>query len=94
MFIFVNYLTKARIMEEFENYNQKPMSVKDWLVTMLLMAIPVVGIVLLFVYAFGSNENINKQNWAKAQLLLAAIILGLVIIGALFFGALFASLRA
>ena len=54
-------------MEEFENYNQKPMSVKDWLVTLLLMAIPVVGIVLLFVYAFGDNENINKQNWAKAQ---------------------------
>ena len=69
------------------------MSVKDWLVTPLLMAIPVVGIVLLFVYAFGDNENINKQNWAKAQLLLVAIILGLVIIIALIFGVLFASMR-
>ena len=44
-------------MEEFENQHPKPLSVKDWLVTLLLMAIPVVGIVLLFVYAFGSNEN-------------------------------------
>lgn len=36
------------------------MSVKDWLITLLLMAIPVVGIVLLFVYPFGNNENVNK----------------------------------
>ena len=79
-------------MEEFENYNQKPMSVKDWLVTMLLMAIPVVGFVLLFIYAFGDNENINKKNWAKAQLLLLAIFIGLAILFLAIFGALFASL--
>lgn len=79
-------------MEEFENYNQKPMSVKDWLVTMLLMAIPVVGFVLLFIYAFGDNENINKKNWAKAQLLLIAIFIGLAILLLAIFGALFASL--
>jgi len=54
-------------METIENANQKPMSVKDWLITLLLMAIPIVGIVLLFVYAFGNNENVNKQNWAKAN---------------------------
>ena len=62
-------------MEEFENYNQKPMSVKEWLTTLLLMAIPIVGIVLLFVYAFGNNgENVSKKNWAKAQLIIFAII--------------------
>ena len=79
-------------MEEFENYDQKPMSVKEWLVTMLLTAIPMVGFILLFVYAFGNNENVNKQNWAKAQLLLFAIVLGLVIVFFVAFGALFASL--
>lgn len=78
-------------MERFEdqNPNHQPMSVKDWLITLLLMAIPLVGIVMLFVYAFGSNENINRQNWAKAQLIMMAIIIGLAIVCFTIFGAIF-----
>ena len=81
-------------METIENSNQKPMSVKDWLITLLLMAIPVVGIVLLFVYAFGNNENVNKQNWAKAQLIMIGIVLALVIFCLLLFGSIFAATMA
>jgi len=81
-------------METIESSNQKPMSVKDWLITLLLMAIPVVGIVLLFVYAFGNNENVNKQNWAKAQLIMIGIVLALVIFCLLVFGSIFAALMA
>lgn len=81
-------------MEEFENQHPKPLSVKDWLVTLLLMAIPVVGIVLLFVYAFGSNENPNRQNWAKAQLIMMAIIFALIIFMFLVFGSIFAASMA
>ena len=79
-------------MESFEN--QKPMSVKDWLITLLLMAIPVVGIVMLFIYAFGNGENINKKNWAKAQLIMIAIIIGLFVVGAIVFGSIFAAAMA
>lgn len=81
-------------MESFENQNNKPMSVKDWLITLLLMAIPVVGIVLLFVYAFGNNENVNRQNWAKAQLIMLAIVFGLVILFFIIFGSIFAAAMA
>ncbi|MBL0014195.1 MAG: hypothetical protein IPP30_11010 [Flavobacterium sp.] len=81
-------------METIESSNQKPMSVKDWLITLLLMAIPVVGIVLLFVYAFGNNENVNKQNWAKAQLIMIGIVLALVIFCLLLFGSIFAATMA
>jgi len=81
-------------METIESSNQKPMSVKDWLITLLLMAIPVVGIVLLFVYAFGNNENVNKQNWAKAQLIMIGIVLALVIFFLLLFGSIFAATMA
>ena len=78
-------------METIENANQKPMSVKDWLITLLLMAIPIVGIVLLFVYAFGNNENVNKQNWAKAQLIMLAIVFALIIFFFILFGSIFAA---
>lgn len=81
-------------MQENQNTNQQPMSVKDWLITMLIMAIPLVGFIMLFVYAFGNNENVNKQNWAKAQLILLAIIIGLGVIFLSIFGALFATAMA
>lgn len=81
-------------MEEIQNANQKPMSVKDWLFTLLIMAIPIVGFIMLFVYAFGSNENVNKQNWAKAQLIVLAIVMGLMILFFTIFGAIFATALA
>ena len=81
-------------METLENQDQKPMSVKDWLITMLIMAIPIVGFVMLFVYAFGDNGNVNRKNWAKAQLIVLAIVLGLVIIGMIIFGSLYAAAMA
>lgn len=73
-------------MNELENQNQNPMSVKDWLITLLIMAIPVVGLIMLFVYAFGNNGNVNRQNWAKAQLIVMAIVLGFVILGLIVYG--------
>ena len=81
-------------MESFENPNQQPMSVKDWLITFLILAIPVVGLVMLFIYAFGNDQNIHKQNWAKAQLIWMAIILALVFLVFLIFGSIFAAAMA
>jgi len=81
-------------MEQFENQDLKPMSVKDWLITLLIMAIPLVGLVMLFVYAFGSDGNVNRRNWAKAQLIVMAIVLGLVLICMIVFGSIFAAAMA
>ena len=81
-------------MEEFENQNQKPMSVKDWLITLLIMAIPIVGLVMLFVYAFGNEGNENRRNWAKAQLIVLAIVLVLVVLCMIIFGSIYAAAMA
>ncbi|MDH4258542.1 MAG: hypothetical protein OEY25_15730 [Candidatus Aminicenantes bacterium] len=45
----------------------------EWFLTLFLVAIPLVGIVLLFVWAFSSTTNPSKANWAKASLAWAAI---------------------
>lgn len=63
-------------MEQQNTPQTQTMSVTDWLINLVLVAIPLVGIVLLFVWAFGNDGNITRKNWAKANLLLAAIILG------------------
>ena len=45
----------------------------EWFLTIFLTAIPLVGIVLLFVWAFSATTNPSKANWAKASLAWAAI---------------------
>jgi hypothetical protein len=45
----------------------------EWFLTIFLVAIRLVGIVLLFVWAFGATTNPSKANWAKASLAWAAI---------------------
>jgi len=49
-------------------------SVGEWLVTMLIAAIPLVNLVMLFVWAFGSNTKLSKANWAKASLIFLVIV--------------------
>jgi hypothetical protein len=46
------------------------------------MCIPLINIILLFVWAFGGNTPVSKANWAKAALIWAVIS---VIISVLFF---------
>lgn len=52
---------------------EEPMTLGEWIGTILLTLIPCVNIVLLFVWAFSSTEKKTKSNWAKATLIIAAI---------------------
>ena len=73
-------------MNELNHTDHKPLSVGDWIVTLIITAIPLVGFVMLFVWAFGSNTNPNKANWAKAALVLFAIGIVLSILFSIIFG--------
>ncbi len=53
----------------------KTMSVGDWIITMIVTAIPLVGFIMLFVWAFSSGTDLSKKNWAKAALIFYAIIM-------------------
>jgi isoprenylcysteine carboxyl methyltransferase (ICMT) family protein YpbQ len=69
-----------------QNIKDQPVSVGDWVITYLITLIPLVGFVMLFVWAFGNNTKISKANWAKAALLLFAISLVLGILVSIVFG--------
>ena len=56
-----------------ENQQANVVSTKDWVITLLISFIPLVGFIMLFIWGFGSNENPNKANWAKAMLIWFAI---------------------
>ena len=58
----------------------------DWMITILLSALPIVNIVMLFVWAFGSSTNPSKANWAKATLIWMAIGIALFVLFMLVIG--------
>ncbi|MDF2514616.1 MAG: hypothetical protein K0S04_4482 [Herbinix sp.] len=74
------------------NGYEKPMSLGDWLITIIVQAIPCVGIIMMFVWAFGQG-NTNRKNYCRAMLIVTAVavVLGVIFyasIGAMMFSAL------
>ena len=65
------------------------MSVGNWMITMLITMIPLVNIVMLLIWSFGDNTNLNKANWAKASLIYMCIVIVFYLIFFLALGALF-----
>lgn len=61
-------------------YMEEPMSLSDWMLTMLVMCIPCVNIIMMFVWAFSSSEKKSKSNYFKAVLIWGAIAIGISIL--------------
>ena len=66
-----------------ESPQYTPMSIGDWIITSIILAIPIVGFVMLFVWGFGGNTQPSKANWAKASLIMIGISFLFIV---LFFG--------
>jgi len=60
--------------------SSEPLTVKDWFVTLFITYIPIVGLIMLLVWAFDNTTNLNKKNFAKASLLwmLIGIVLAII----------------
>jgi uncharacterized membrane-anchored protein len=67
------------------NSQEKVISIGEWIVTLILTAIPLVGFIMLLVWAFGSNTPTTKANWAKAALIMmvVGIVLWFLVIGSI-----------
>jgi hypothetical protein len=52
----------------------------DWMITLLITFIPLVGFIMLFVWAFGGGTHPSKKTWAQATLIWFAIGIILTII--------------
>ena len=68
--------------------DNREVTVGNWMLVYVLMCIPLVNLIMLFVWAFGSSAPASQANWAKATLLWMVIftvlwfVLGAAIIGA------------
>lgn len=74
------------------NQLEPPLSLGNWLIIMLLIAIPCVNIVMLFIWAFGREGSISKKNYARATLIIMAIGLIFSLIFGSVIGAMFSTL--
>jgi len=59
---------------------QSPVTVGDWVVTLIILAIPLVNLIMLIVWAFSSSTPKSKSNFAKASLIMMLIGLVLMLI--------------
>lgn len=79
-------------------YNQFPEhpddSVGSWMITLLVVGIPMVGFIYLLVLALGSGGSPSKRNFARAMFIWQIIgIIALVLMFVLFGGAIMAGLQ-
>ncbi|MBQ1302706.1 MAG: hypothetical protein IIY29_05115 [Firmicutes bacterium] len=57
------------------------MGVGNWILTLIITAIPIVGFIMLIIWAVGGSPKFPaRRNWAIAQFILMAIFIALGII--------------
>lgn len=73
--------------QRYDNFEKtsNEMTVGDWLITTLILIIPIVNIVMLFIWGFGNPDP--RRNYARASLIWIAICIVLMLI---FYGVVFA----
>jgi hypothetical protein len=54
-----------------------PVSLGDWVITLLVLCIPLVGIIMLFVWGFSEGTPPSKRNFCRAYLIW--MLIGLVL---------------
>ena len=59
--------------------NKAVMTMGEWLITLIVLAIPCVNVIMYFVWAFG-NGNENRKNFCRAGLIVMAVGIVLTLI--------------
>ena len=62
----------------------KPMTVGNWLLTFILLAIPLVNVVMLLVWALGETTHPSKKTFALANFVILGITISIWILSLIF----------
>ena len=66
-------------MNEINSENSRPLTVGEWFVTILVLALPLINLVMYLYWAFAEGVNENKRNFCRASLLWFVIGFGLAL---------------
>ncbi len=65
----------------YEPETGREMTIGNWIVTLIITVIPIVGFIMLIVWAVGGSPKFPaRRNWAIAQFIIMAVIIALFII--------------
>ena len=63
-----------------EHVDTRPMTVGDWMLTLLVLAIPLVNLIMYLVWALSGSGNLNRRNFCRASIYWFLIILGIYVL--------------
>ena len=66
-----------RSLEENLMNPEQPMTLKDWIITLILLFIPIVGLVMLIIWAMDKEDP--RNTFSKAYLIVSVGIFALII---------------
>lgn len=72
-------------MNTIEGETAPVLSLKEWVISLIISVIPLIGIVMLLIWAFSDNINPNKKNWARGMLIMYVIGIALYFLFILLF---------
>ncbi len=58
----------------------RPLSIGDWVITLIVLSIPFVNLIFLLYWGLSSSSNVNRKNFCLAYLILIVIFIGLAIV--------------
>lgn len=63
----------------------RPVSVGDWILTFLILALPVINIIMAFVWGFSDSTHPSKRSFCQAALIMwgISIVLSIIVFGIL-----------
>ncbi|WP_339874603.1 hypothetical protein [uncultured Algoriphagus sp.] len=67
-------------MELPHEYKKPPTSLGEWVIAVLVKRLPLIGLIMLIVWATDKNTDPEKATWAKAELIVKLIIFASIII--------------
>ncbi len=60
------------------------MTIGDWMITLLILAIPIVNIIMYLVWGLGSSGNVNRKTFCQASLIwFLILVVGVAVLGGL-----------
>ena len=63
-----------------DQFKKPPITLGDWIISVILTRLPLIGFIMLIVWAIDKDTEPNKANWAKAELIVKLISFLIVIL--------------
>ena len=79
---------------QMDNRSYTPMTIGNWLITFIVLALPLVGIIMQFVWAFSGDTHPSKRTFCQASLIMLGAMIVLAIGLVVVFGGLAAIMGA